>query len=71
MVALHRGALAEPAATIAATAPIAVKESEMLDRAAALMVEHDISHVVVVGHSGLPSGMVSTLDVAGILAASG
>ena len=69
LVALHRGALAEPAAGIAATSPIAVEETDSLDRVAALMVEHDTSHVVVVGSSGLPVGIVSTLDVAGILAA--
>jgi CBS domain-containing protein len=68
--AVHRGALAEPAARIARTNPIAVEETESLDRVAALMVEHDTRHVVVVGRSGLPSGMVSTLDVAGILAAN-
>jgi CBS domain-containing protein len=69
VVALHRGALAEPVASIAATSPIAVDENESLERVAALMVEHDTSHVVVVGGSGLPTGMVSTLDVASILAA--
>jgi CBS domain-containing protein len=69
VLALHRGALTEPAANIATTEPIAVEEEDSLDRAAALMVEQDTSHVVVVGRSGLPSGMVSTLDVARILAA--
>ncbi len=68
--AAHRRALAEPAATIAATAPIAVSQDESLDRAAALMVEHDISHVVAVGPSGLPSGMVSTLDIVRIIGAN-
>ena len=68
--AAHRGALAESAATIAATAPVAVSQDESLDRAAALMVEHDISHVVAVGPSGLPSGMVSTLDIVRIIGAS-
>lgn len=67
--ALHRGALAEPAARIAATEPVAVGEDESLERVAALMIEHDTSHVVVVGRSGLPCGMVSTRDVAGVLAA--
>jgi CBS domain-containing protein len=70
VVALHRGALAQPAASIAVTSPIAVDEAESLDRAAALMVEHDTSHVVVTGHSGLPTGMISTLDVARILGAA-
>jgi CBS domain-containing protein len=71
LLALHRGAVADPAASIARTEPIAVDEDESLDRAAELMVEHDTAHVVVVGRSGLPSGMVSTLDVASVLAANG
>jgi CBS domain-containing protein len=33
------------------------------------MVRHDTSHVVVVSRAGLPSGMVSTLDVVRIMAA--
>ncbi len=70
VLALQRGASGESAGTIVATSPAAIKQDEPLDRAAALMVEHDTSHVVVVGSSGLPSGMVSTLDVARIIAAS-
>lgn len=50
------------------TEPIAVEQSEPLDRVAALMVNHDTSHVVVVGPDGLPAGIVSTLDVAEIQA---
>lgn len=68
VVALHRGAYSEPAAAIAAGEPLAVEENESLERVAALMVEHDTSHVVVVGHTGLPTGIISTLDVAEILA---
>jgi CBS domain-containing protein len=67
--ALHRGSGALAAGTIAATEPIALPEDESLDRAAALMVRHDTSHVVVVSRAGLPSGMVSTLDVVRIMAA--
>lgn len=70
VLALQRGAFGESAGTIVATAPAAIKQDEPLDRAAALMVEHDTSHVVAVGSSGLPSGMVSTLDVARIIAAT-
>jgi CBS domain-containing protein len=68
VVALHRGALDAPAATIAEPALVALQEDASLDRAAALMLEHDTRHVMAVGQSGLPSGMVSTLDVAWILA---
>jgi CBS domain-containing protein len=70
VLAAHRGALGEPAAKIAARDPIAVGEEETLERAAALMVEHDTSHVVVVGGSGLPSGMLSTREVARVVAAA-
>jgi CBS domain-containing protein len=70
VLAAHRGTLDEPAATIAVAAPPAIHESDSLERAAGLMVNDDTRHVVVVGPSGLPSGMISTLDVARILAAA-
>jgi CBS domain-containing protein len=66
--ALHRGALDEPAGTIAVTGPIAVLEGDSLEMAAKLMIEDGARHVVVVGASGLPCGIVSTLDVASIVA---
>ena len=69
MRALHRGSAAVAAGTIVATEPIALPDDESLDRAAALMVKHDTSHVVAVSRAGLPSGMVSTLDVVRIMAA--
>lgn len=71
VVALARGQQDQSAASVAVTEPIAVEEDEPLDRVAALMVNHDASHVVVVGGDGLPAGMVSTLDVAEILAGLG
>jgi CBS domain-containing protein len=36
--------------------------------AAQLMVEHGVTHVVAVGRSGVPSGVISSLDVVGICA---
>jgi CBS domain-containing protein len=69
LAALHRGALNEPAATIAATSPIAVEEQDSLERAGALMVEHDATHAVVTSPAGMPSGILSTLDLASILGA--
>ncbi|HEX5194345.1 MAG TPA: CBS domain-containing protein [Solirubrobacteraceae bacterium] len=69
--ALHRGAHAEPAAMIAASAPVAVGADETLARAAELMVEHDTSHVVVAGNSGMPVGMVSSFDIAQVLTTGG
>lgn len=67
--AAHRGELATPAGELAATKPIALPEDATLDRAATLMANHDTAHLVVVGRSGLPSGIVSTLEVIRILAA--
>jgi CBS domain-containing protein len=66
--AAHRGREAT-AGEVAATAPIALPEDATLERAANLMASHDVTHVVVVGRTGLPSGVVSSLDVIRVLAA--
>jgi CBS domain-containing protein len=66
--AAHRGREAT-AGEVAATAPIALPEDAALERAANLMASHDLTHVVVVGRTGLPSGVVSSLDVIRILGA--
>jgi CBS domain-containing protein len=39
-----------------------------LDRAARLMAEHGVTHLVVVDAHGRPAGMLSTLDLAGVIA---
>lgn len=39
-----------------------------LDRAARLMAEHGVTHLVVVDPHGRPAGMLSTLDLAGVIA---
>jgi CBS domain-containing protein len=67
--AAHRDRLATAAGDLATTTPIALPEDATLERAATLMASHDAAHVVAVGHSGLPSGVVSTLDAIRILAA--
>jgi CBS domain-containing protein len=67
--AAHRDELTTSAGELAATMPIALREDATLLRAASLMIDHDTTHVVVVGRTGLPSGVVSTLDVIRILAA--
>jgi CBS domain-containing protein len=67
--AAYRGAPVT-AGEIAASSPLAVTADTELDRAAALMVEHDTAHVVVVDRGGRPAGVVSTLDVLRIVAAS-
>lgn len=69
VVALHRDAATVPASGIATTAPVAVREGESLERVAALMIERQVAHLAVVGPAGLPSGIVSTLDVAGVISA--
>jgi CBS domain-containing protein len=67
VLALRRGAADEPVASIASTSPIAIGEQESLERAASLLVEHDSTHIVVTGPTGVPSGMLSTLDIASVL----
>jgi len=69
------GALAEgdadeqPAGSMAAGAVVTVAATESLRRAAQLMVEHATAHLVVVDPaSALPVGVVSTLDLARVLA---
>lgn len=57
------------AADIAAGAALAISDDDVLDRAVRLMSEHRVAHLVVVGAaSGRPVGVLSTLDVAGLLA---
>ena len=49
---------------------MAIKPNDTLEHAAQLMVEHDTAHLVVVSpDSGLPVGMLSTLDIARTAAA--
>jgi CBS domain-containing protein len=67
--AAHRRHLALPASDLASRAPLALPKDAGLDRAAALMIDHDATHIVVVGRTGLPLGVVSSLDVLRIVAA--
>jgi CBS domain-containing protein len=58
------------AAHAAATEPLAVSSDERLDRAAQLMAEHGVSHLVVADAAdGHPIGVLSTLDLATVYAA--
>jgi CBS domain-containing protein len=58
------------AAAVAATSVRWVGSGEPLSRAAQVMAENDISHLIVVDEaSGRPNGILSTLDVAMVLAA--
>ena len=54
----------------AATPALMVARDETLARAAQLMTEHDVSHLVVIDrHTTKPVGVISTLDLAEVLAA--
>jgi len=49
----------------AATEPLTISTNEPLSRAAQVMSEHDVSHLIVVDAAGgYPVGIVSTLDIA-------
>jgi CBS domain-containing protein len=46
-----------------------VSSEDRLDGAAQLMIEHQVDHVLVVGsQDGRPAGVLSTLDIAGVMA---
>jgi CBS domain-containing protein len=54
---------------VAASEALAISADDVLDRATQLMSEHQVAHLIVVGAaSGRPIGVLSTLDVAGLLA---
>ena len=64
--------LEAPAGTVARTEVITVSPEDSLARAAQLMAEHDVTHLVAVQpHSGHPVGVLSALDVAGVIAWGG
>lgn len=52
----------------ASTEVVVVDRDEPLERAAQLMVEHQLTHLLVTGPAGMPVGVLSTLDVAGAIA---
>jgi CBS domain-containing protein len=64
MTALDRTDATATAGSMAAVPPLTVEPTEPLDRVAALMAEHKVTHVVVV-EDDYPVGVVSALDVAG------
>jgi CBS domain-containing protein len=55
----------------AATPVLTVGPEETLLRAAQLMTEHGAAHLIVVDPGGRPLGVISTLDVARVLAGPG
>ena len=68
--ALRRSRPSEPVASIAGTAPAAVTQDAPLTAVAQLMIDDGTSHVVVVDPSGLACGMLSSLDLASVLASA-
>jgi CBS domain-containing protein len=67
--ALHDDIDGLTAKQVAATPALTVSSVDPLSRAMQLMVEHEVTHVIVVErHSGRPIGVLSTLDVARALA---
>jgi CBS domain-containing protein len=71
-VAAAAGTPDAPAGTVARTEVLRVSPEDSLERAAQLMAEHEVTHLVVVQpHSGHPVGIVSALDIAGMLAWAG
>jgi CBS domain-containing protein len=60
-----RGLTGQTAGGSAATPVVTVSPDESLERAAQLMTEHGVAHLVVVApDNGRPIGVLSTLDVA-------
>lgn len=60
------------ARTVARTEVLTVSPEDALERAAQLMAEHELTHLIVVQpHSGHAVGVVSALDVANVLAFGG
>ncbi len=56
------------AADIAGTESVSVGLDESLGRAAQLLAEHNISHLIVRDHRQAPVGIVSNLDLAAVIA---
>jgi CBS domain-containing protein len=61
------GVRAVEAGTLASTELVTVSADESLMRAAQVMTEHQLSHLLVVS-GGIPVGILSTLDIAGCIA---
>ena len=66
----HEASLDEVTAEQIAASPVLVVTTvDPLERVIQLMVEHEVTHVIVTeGRSGRPLGLISTLDLARVLA---
>jgi CBS domain-containing protein len=62
----------EPSALqMAATEPLVISSDEPMSHAAQMMAEHGVAHLLVLDRaSGYPVGILSTLDIAAVLAGS-
>jgi CBS domain-containing protein len=58
----------QTAGATAATPALTIAPGDSLQRAAQLMTEHTIAHLVVAARDGEPVGVISTLDVVAALA---
>lgn len=66
-----RDAHEEMAWSVARSAPVTITADDSLKHAAEIMAEEQLAHLVVVQpESGQPVGVLSTLDIAGVLARS-
>ena len=68
--AADRQALEDCAGAIASSAPFAIEETELMSAAARLIADTGARHLIVVDPTGLPTAVVSTLDVLWLLATS-
>jgi CBS domain-containing protein len=59
------------AGTVAASPVVTVTPELALEHAATLMAENETTHLLVISDTGLPVGVISSLDVARALAAEG
>ena len=57
------------AGTVAASPVVTVTPDSTLVNAAKLLAEHETSHLLVISETGLPIGVLSTLDIARAFAA--
>jgi CBS domain-containing protein len=71
-IAANEDLSATSAGRCAATAALTIPKGETLRRATQLMVEHEVTHLVVVDPStAKPVGVLSTLDLADVLSTVG
>lgn len=66
--AVDAGGVDDPAREIAATELVTVSAAESLAHAARMMVQHEVTHLVVLDAEGEPAGVLSSLDLANAIA---